>query len=110
MVAEHSEPRATPPHVQLTGDLAVVQHHERVSAAVAVLLQEPADAQTHVEARRAAGDRRLPALQPRAIVQQLLLQDARVTGPDEPQLDRAVTVSLQQFHAIPAVRELRGPR
>src|SRR5690606_25645911 len=80
---------------------AVVQHHERIPAAVAILLQEPADTEPHVERRGTAGECGLPRLQPGAILQQLALKDTRVARPDEPQLHRTVTVPLQQVHPDP---------
>src|SRR5690606_28158930 len=82
-------PTGHAPDVELAGDLAVVFHHERVAATIAVLLQQSANADTHVERGRPVRDRRFPRLKPGAVVEQFLLQHARITRPDEPQLDRA---------------------
>src|SRR5690606_31449724 len=80
-------PAGDAPDVELSGDVAVVLHHEGISGAVPMLLEEAADADAHVERGDAAGDRGLPRLQPCAVRQQLALQGSRVTRADQAQSD-----------------------
>ena len=90
-------PARDTPDVELPGDLAVVLHHERVADAVTVLLQQPTDAEPHVEGGDPAGDRRLPGLLPGAVGQQFALQRARIARADQSQSDRAVLQRSRAF-------------
>jgi len=105
------------PHVQLAGDLVVPLHDEGDAEAVAILLQEATDAETHVERHRAIGAGGLPGPQPRAVVDQLLLEDARIAVADETDRHLAVPPRDGQVHGgqRPAANSLNhgrsaGPR
>ena len=89
------------PHVQLSGDLAVVLHDERHAGAVAILLQQATHADAHVERDRAVGARRLPRPQPRAVREQLLLEHAGVALAHQADRHRSMPTGSRQIHDDP---------